>query len=234
MALETPPRRALGDIAVPVAFTLARRLRKAPRAIAQELAGALGALDGVARVEAAPNGYLNFFLDRGLLGAAVARRSSFRLKAEATAAPPRENHRRAHGDQSEQGGPHRAPAQRDDRRRLWPAAALPGARRSRSRTTSTTPASRSPTSSSASASSNRKTWPTSAPSPTRRGSTTTAGTSTPGSPNGTARSGPREAQAEDQDGRAPRHRTRRQRYGRDGRVHRRPDRPGASRRRWAG
>jgi arginyl-tRNA synthetase len=64
MALETPPRRALGDIAVPVAFALARRLRKAPRAIAQELAGALGALDGVARVEAAPNGYLNFFLDR--------------------------------------------------------------------------------------------------------------------------------------------------------------------------
>ena len=35
MALETPPKRALGDIAVPIAFTLARRLRKAPRAIAQ-------------------------------------------------------------------------------------------------------------------------------------------------------------------------------------------------------
>ena len=64
MALETPPRRALGDIAVPVAFTLARRLRKAPRAIAQELAAALGSIDGVARIEAAPNGYLNFFLDR--------------------------------------------------------------------------------------------------------------------------------------------------------------------------
>jgi arginyl-tRNA synthetase len=64
MALETPPRRALGDIAIPVAFALARRLRKAPRAIAQELAAALGAVDGVTRVEAAPNGYLNFFLDR--------------------------------------------------------------------------------------------------------------------------------------------------------------------------
>jgi arginyl-tRNA synthetase len=64
MALETPPRRALGDISVPVAFALARRLRKAPRAIAQELAGALGPIDGVARVEAAPNGYLNLFLDR--------------------------------------------------------------------------------------------------------------------------------------------------------------------------
>jgi arginyl-tRNA synthetase len=64
MSLETPPNRALGDIAVPVAFTLARRLRKAPRAIAQELAAALGAIEGVIRVDAAANGYLNFFLDR--------------------------------------------------------------------------------------------------------------------------------------------------------------------------
>jgi arginyl-tRNA synthetase len=49
MSLEMPPNRALGDIAVPVAFALARRLRKAPRAIAQELAGALGAIAGVTR-----------------------------------------------------------------------------------------------------------------------------------------------------------------------------------------
>jgi arginyl-tRNA synthetase len=64
MALEAPPRRALGDIAVPIAFALARRLKKPPRAIAQELAAALGSIDGVARIEAAPNGYINFFLDR--------------------------------------------------------------------------------------------------------------------------------------------------------------------------
>jgi arginyl-tRNA synthetase len=64
MALETPPRRALGDLAVPLAFALARRLRKAPRLIAQELAGVLGQIDGISRIEAAPNGYINFFLDR--------------------------------------------------------------------------------------------------------------------------------------------------------------------------
>ncbi|HUF46283.1 MAG TPA: arginine--tRNA ligase [Vicinamibacterales bacterium] len=64
IVIETPPRRTLGDLAVPVAFELARRLRQAPRAIAQELAAALGALPGIARLEAAPNGYLNFFLDR--------------------------------------------------------------------------------------------------------------------------------------------------------------------------
>src|SRR5215467_7672669 len=64
ITMETPPRRAMGDLAVPVAFELAKRLRKAPRAIAQELATALGTIEGVYRIEAAPNGYLNFFIDR--------------------------------------------------------------------------------------------------------------------------------------------------------------------------
>src|SRR6476660_3029162 len=66
MALDAPPRRALGDIALPIAFVLARRLKKAPRVIAQELAAALGTIEGITRIEAAPNGYLNFFLDRPL------------------------------------------------------------------------------------------------------------------------------------------------------------------------
>ena len=64
IVLEVPPRRSLGDLAVPVAFELARRLRKAPRVIAQELASALGTPPGAARVEAAPNGYLNVYLAR--------------------------------------------------------------------------------------------------------------------------------------------------------------------------
>src|SRR4051812_44428965 len=64
IVVEIPPRRALGDLAIPLAFELARRLRKAPRAIAQELAGAVGPIEGIARVEAAPNGYLNLFIDR--------------------------------------------------------------------------------------------------------------------------------------------------------------------------
>ena len=89
IAMEMPPRRALGDLAVPVAFELARRLRKAPRAIAQDLAGAIGAIDGVARVEAAPNGYLNFFLDRPRFVqerlAGSSRRSAEGAKADAKA-----------------------------------------------------------------------------------------------------------------------------------------------------
>jgi arginyl-tRNA synthetase len=62
--IEYPPNRTMGDLGTPIAFDLARRLRKAPRVIAQELASALGPIPGVARVEAAPNGYLNVFLDR--------------------------------------------------------------------------------------------------------------------------------------------------------------------------
>src|SRR4029453_18032501 len=64
IAVDIPPRRALGAPAFPAAFEPPRRLRKAPRVIAQELAAALGQIDGVSRIEAAPNGYINFFLDR--------------------------------------------------------------------------------------------------------------------------------------------------------------------------
>jgi arginyl-tRNA synthetase len=62
--VEVPPNRALGDLAVPVAFQLARSLRKPPKAIAQDLAAAIDAIPGVSRVAAAPNGYLNLYLDR--------------------------------------------------------------------------------------------------------------------------------------------------------------------------
>jgi arginyl-tRNA synthetase len=77
-AIEVPPNRALGDLAVTVAFQLARTLRKAPRAIAQELAGVLADLPGISKVEAAPNGYLNLSLDRRAFLLA-------RLRGEATA-----------------------------------------------------------------------------------------------------------------------------------------------------
>ena len=64
IAIQYPPHRKLGDLAVTVAFELARILRKAPRVIAGELVEKLGALDGAARAEATPNGYVNVYLDR--------------------------------------------------------------------------------------------------------------------------------------------------------------------------
>src|SRR5258708_37810541 len=79
-AIETPPTRALGDLAVAVAFQLARTLRKPPKAIAQELAQALGPIPGIARIAATPNGYLNLYLERP---------SSFLPRARQQIAPPR-------------------------------------------------------------------------------------------------------------------------------------------------
>jgi arginyl-tRNA synthetase len=93
--LESPPNRELGDLGTPVAFELARRLRKAPRAIAQEIAEAFGTIEGLQRVAAAPNGYLNFFLNRAefLLdrlkpGAAAPRRGTGKAIVEHTAINP--------------------------------------------------------------------------------------------------------------------------------------------------
>ena len=63
-AVEVPPSRAMGDLAVTVAFQLARTLRKAPRAIAQDVAAAAGRIPGIARLVATPNGYLNLYLER--------------------------------------------------------------------------------------------------------------------------------------------------------------------------
>src|SRR5262249_55387977 len=63
-AVEVPPNRAMGDLAITVAFQLARALKRPPRAIAQQLVPALASTPGVSRVDAAPNGYLNVFLDR--------------------------------------------------------------------------------------------------------------------------------------------------------------------------
>ncbi len=68
LAVEQPPSVAMGELALPVAFELAKRLRKAPRAIAMELAAEMNAelsvLPGVATIEVAGAGYLNVRLDR--------------------------------------------------------------------------------------------------------------------------------------------------------------------------
>ncbi len=70
--LETPPDPALGDYAFPC-FRLAKALRKAPPAIAAELAASLALPAGIARCEA-KGGYLNFFADQGAYAADVLKR----------------------------------------------------------------------------------------------------------------------------------------------------------------
>ena len=61
---ERPPRLEMGEVASPVCFDLAKRLKRAPRQIAQEIASGIGPIEGVARIEIAGAGYLNLFLER--------------------------------------------------------------------------------------------------------------------------------------------------------------------------
>jgi arginyl-tRNA synthetase len=63
-AIEQPPEIKFGEYALPVAFELARRLKKAPRKIAEELVAELGAIEGFSGFEIAGAGYINARLDR--------------------------------------------------------------------------------------------------------------------------------------------------------------------------
>ncbi len=77
LVVEQPPNIELGELALPVAFELAKRLRKAPRAIASELQSALTEalpeLPGIASIEVAGAGYLNVKLDRAAMVERIAR-----------------------------------------------------------------------------------------------------------------------------------------------------------------
>ena len=70
VASEVPPKTELGDMAFPIAFELAKRLKqstgekKNPRDIAEALKAQLETLDFVRKVEVAGAGYLNVFFDR--------------------------------------------------------------------------------------------------------------------------------------------------------------------------
>ena len=71
IAAEVPPKIELGDLAFPVAFELAKRIKQAtgekrnPRQIAETLKNELERLPGLWKVEVAGAGYLNVFFDRG-------------------------------------------------------------------------------------------------------------------------------------------------------------------------
>src|SRR5438067_3258906 len=72
--LNQTPKIEMGELATPVAFELARALKRSPRSLAEDLIIRTGKIDGVERMESAGAGYINFFLDR----AAVVRGSRLR------------------------------------------------------------------------------------------------------------------------------------------------------------
>ncbi|MGJ5816783.1 arginine--tRNA ligase [Paludibaculum fermentans] len=69
VVIEQPKQSDLGELAAPVAFALARQLKKAPKVIAAEIVAALPPVPGIASLEVAGNGFLNARLDRGAYGA---------------------------------------------------------------------------------------------------------------------------------------------------------------------
>jgi arginyl-tRNA synthetase len=70
---ERPPKIEMGEAASPVSFELAKRLKRAPRQIAQEIAASLTPIEGIARVEVAGAGYLNAYFERANFLRAVQR-----------------------------------------------------------------------------------------------------------------------------------------------------------------
>jgi len=72
IVIEQPPKVALGEYALPLAFELAKKLRKPPRKIAEEVVAGIGQIPGFEKLELAGAGYINARLNRAELAAALA------------------------------------------------------------------------------------------------------------------------------------------------------------------
>ncbi|MGA9354681.1 MAG: arginine--tRNA ligase [Terriglobales bacterium] len=72
VVVEQPPKIEFGEYALPIAFELARKLRKAPRKIAEEIVAGIGLVPGIQKFEVAGAGYINVRVNRGEAAAALA------------------------------------------------------------------------------------------------------------------------------------------------------------------
>jgi arginyl-tRNA synthetase len=72
LVIDQPPRVELGEYALPLAFELAKKLRKPPRKIAEEIVAGVGAIDGFEKLELAGAGYINARIKRDQLATALA------------------------------------------------------------------------------------------------------------------------------------------------------------------
>jgi arginyl-tRNA synthetase len=72
VVIEQPPKVEMGEFALPLSFELAKRLRKSPRKIAEEIVTGLPLPDGFEKLEVAGGGYINARLKRGLAARALA------------------------------------------------------------------------------------------------------------------------------------------------------------------
>ncbi len=72
LVIEQPPKVEMGEFALPLSFELAKRLRKSPRKIAEEIVAELPLPDGFEKLEVAGAGYINARLKRDLAARALA------------------------------------------------------------------------------------------------------------------------------------------------------------------
>jgi arginyl-tRNA synthetase len=219
LSFDYPPSRELGDLGTPVAFELARRLRQAPRAIAQTLAGAFGSLDGIRQVTAAPNGYLNVFLDRRtfLLDRLTGTSGTLPDSPRTAAGKAIVEHTAINPNKAAHVGHLRNTALGDTLVRVLRFRGVPVEVQNYIDDTGVQVADVVVGFRCSKAGRSRRC----ARRPTRRASITTAGTCTPASASGSRRTGARGRPGAD----APRHRARRQRQRGHRRLHRRPHRP---------
>jgi arginyl-tRNA synthetase len=70
IVIEQPPQIAMGEYALPLSFELARKLRKPPRKIAEEIVANIGSVEGFEGFEVAGAGYINARLKRGAVAQA--------------------------------------------------------------------------------------------------------------------------------------------------------------------
>ncbi len=73
---EQPPKVEMGEYALPLSFELAKKLRKAPRKIAEEIVSGVGEIDGFEKLEVAGAGYINARVKRGVAAAALTETSA--------------------------------------------------------------------------------------------------------------------------------------------------------------
>ncbi|HWY47480.1 MAG TPA: arginine--tRNA ligase, partial [Bryobacteraceae bacterium] len=71
VVIEQPKQADFGELAVPVAFQLAKQLRQAPKKVAQELISEIGPIDGITAMEVAGAGYINVRFDRASYAASL-------------------------------------------------------------------------------------------------------------------------------------------------------------------
>jgi len=71
IVVEQPPKIEFGEYALPIAFELAKKLRKAPRKIAEEIVSGVGAIPGFEKFEVAGAGYINVRVSRAELATAL-------------------------------------------------------------------------------------------------------------------------------------------------------------------